>query len=84
VKILIVKLSALGDVVQTLPSLTLLKKALPFAQIDWVVDERNAEILQNHPYIYKLIVFSRKILKSPFRIKTASNNCSRRPFITNL
>ena len=69
-KILIVKLSALGDVVQTLPSLTLLKKALPFAQIDWVVDERNAEILQNHPYIYKLIVFSRKILKSPFRIKS--------------
>lgn len=59
-KILIVKLSALGDVVQTLPSLTLLKKSLPYSQIDWVVDERNAEILENHPYIRRLIIFSNK------------------------
>lgn len=57
-KILIVKLSALGDVVQTLPSLSFLKKYLPDSQIDWVVDKRNAEILENHPYINRLIIFS--------------------------
>jgi len=58
VKILIVKLSALGDVVQTLPSLSLLKKVFPKSKIDWVVDKRNAEILEKHPYINKILVFS--------------------------
>ncbi len=57
-KILIVKLSALGDVVQTLPSLSLLKKYFPHSQIDWVVDRRNAEILKGHPYINRLLIFS--------------------------
>ncbi len=63
-KILIVKLSALGDVVQTLPSLTLLKKCLPFAEIDWVIDERNAEVLIGHPFLRKILVFSITYLKS--------------------
>lgn len=58
VKILIVKLSALGDVVQTLPSLTLLRRVFPNSEINWVVDERNAEILDKHPYINKLLIFS--------------------------
>jgi len=58
VKILIVKLSALGDVVQTLPSLSLLKKVFPESKIDWVVDKRNAEILEKHPYLNKILVFS--------------------------
>jgi heptosyltransferase-1 len=64
VKILIVKLSALGDVVQTLPSLTLLKKSFPDSQIDWVVDKRNAEILEGHPYINKLLIFYKNDLFS--------------------
>ncbi|NPA39375.1 MAG: glycosyltransferase family 9 protein [Thermodesulfobacteria bacterium] len=63
-KILVVKLSALGDVVQTLPSLSLFKKCLPSAEIDWVVDERNAGILKGHPLINKVIVFSKTYLKS--------------------
>jgi len=68
VRILIVKLSALGDVVQTLPVLTLLKKTLPSVQIDWVIDRRNAEILVDHPYLNKLIVFSKDFLKSPLKL----------------
>jgi len=64
VKILIVKLSALGDVVQTLPSLSLLKKFFPESKIDWVIDKRNAEILEKHPYIDKILVFSKDILFS--------------------
>ena len=63
-KLLIIKLSSLGDVVQTLPSLTLLKKYFPSSQIDWIVDERNAEILKDHPYINKLIIFSKDTLFS--------------------
>ena len=39
-KILIVKLSSLGDVVHAMPALQDIRRALPQAQIDWVV-ERN-------------------------------------------
>ena len=63
-KLLIIKLSSLGDVVQTLPSLTLLKRYFPSSQFDWIVDERNAEILKDHPYINKLIIFSNDTLFS--------------------
>ncbi|RLG12568.1 lipopolysaccharide heptosyltransferase I [Candidatus Pacearchaeota archaeon] len=63
-KFLIIKLSALGDIVQTLPALTLLKKYLPSSKIDWVIDKRYAEILENHPYINKLFVISKEDYKS--------------------
>ena len=68
-RILIVKLSALGDIVQTLPVLTLFKKANPFLEIDWVVDKRNAEILVDHPFLKSVIIFSKEYLKSPFKLK---------------
>lgn len=55
-KVLIVKLSALGDVVQTLPSLSYLKHHLPSAEIEWVVDERNVEILEENPHLKKVWV----------------------------
>lgn len=58
-KILLVKLSALGDVVQTLPSLSYLKYNLPSAEIEWVVDERNAEILEGNPYLNKIWIVSK-------------------------
>ena len=38
-KILIIKPSALGDIVQALPVLTGLKRRWPAAQIDWVVND---------------------------------------------
>lgn len=55
-KILIVKLGAIGDVVHTLPALAALRHALPDAQISWVVERGGAaKILQNNPYINELI-----------------------------
>jgi len=58
--LLLVKLSALGDVVQTLPVLSALKRAYPELEIDWVVEEQNAEILEGHPLIRRLLVFPRR------------------------
>ncbi len=37
-KILIIKLSAIGDVVQTLPALEAIKKLYPDSEITWVVE----------------------------------------------
>jgi len=44
--ILIVKLSSLGDVVQTMPVVHDLLQAFPGAQIDWVVEEAFAPLVQ--------------------------------------
>ena len=57
VKILIVKLSSLGDVVQTFPVLPLLRKEYPEAHISWLVEEEAAELLMDHPLIDQVLVF---------------------------
>ncbi len=55
-RILIVKLGAIGDVVHTLPALATLRRALPAAHIAWVVERGGAaKLLQNNPSIDELI-----------------------------
>lgn len=44
-KILIVRLSALGDIVHALPVLAAIKRAMPSAEVDWMVEENYAAIL---------------------------------------
>jgi lipopolysaccharide heptosyltransferase I len=58
--ILFIKLSAIGDVVQTLPALEAIKKALPDSTIDWVVEEDASGILEGHPLIGRILVSRRK------------------------
>lgn len=54
-KILFVKLGAIGDIVHALPALAAVRGALPDAEVDWVVEARSAEILRVNPMIGKLI-----------------------------
>lgn len=54
-KILIVKLSSIGDVVHTLPAAAIIKRALPNSSITWVVERRAAEILRGSPIIDRLV-----------------------------
>jgi 3-deoxy-D-manno-octulosonic-acid transferase/heptosyltransferase-1 len=58
--ILIVKLSAIGDVIHTLPSLAALRKAYPDANITWVVEEASSDIVMDQPYLNKVIISRRK------------------------
>ena len=44
-RILIVRLSAMGDVIHTLPAVQALREAFPNAMIGWLIDERWAELL---------------------------------------
>jgi heptosyltransferase I len=60
VNILIVKLSAIGDVIHTLPSLTALRHCCPDAEITWVVEEAAADLLADHPDLNRVIVSGRK------------------------
>lgn len=54
-RILIVKLSSIGDVVHTLPAAALLRRALPDAHITWVVEHRAGAIIKDTPVIDRLI-----------------------------
>jgi heptosyltransferase-1 len=56
VRILIIRTSALGDVVHALPVLTALRRELPEARIGWVVEEAMAPLLAGHPDLDVLIV----------------------------
>lgn len=65
-KILIVKLSSIGDVIHTLPVLPAIRRALPNSQISWVVERRAAEILRDNPLLANLIeVDTKKIRNEP-------------------
>ena len=54
-KILLVKLSSLGDVVHTLPVVQDIHAALPGAQIDWVVEQSFAPLLARCPHVHRVI-----------------------------
>jgi len=67
-KVLIIKLSSIGDVVQTLPALRALRAALekrasrggPKAEIDWLVEEPASSILMERPDIDNVYVVKRR------------------------
>lgn len=59
-RILIVKPSAIGDVVHTLPVLNLLRKAYPAAHIAWLVTPACAGMIEGHPQLNDIILFQRK------------------------
>lgn len=59
-KILIVRLSAIGDVVHSLPILHSLRRKFPDSYIAWAVEDRCADILINNPLLDKVYVFPRK------------------------
>ncbi|HVO65191.1 MAG TPA: glycosyltransferase family 9 protein [Syntrophales bacterium] len=58
--ILIVKLSAIGDVIHTLPALSALRKLYPDANITWVIEEASSDLILDHPALDRVIVSRRK------------------------
>lgn len=67
-RILIIKPSALGDIVHTLPFLAVLKKQFPDAQIDWVVAYGLHRFLEGHPMINRLWIIKKDRWKDFKRI----------------
>ena len=58
--ILIVRLSAIGDVVHALPCLHALRERFPDARIGWLVEQLSASLLKGHPEIDDLYVIPKK------------------------
>ena len=54
-RVLVVKLSSLGDVVHTYPALSDLKRARPDVEVDWLVEEAFTGLAGLHPAVRKTI-----------------------------
>ncbi len=63
-RILIVKLSALGDIAQSTPILHALRRKFPDNYIAWAVEDRNSDILINNPLIDEVFVLPKLRLKN--------------------
>jgi heptosyltransferase I len=62
-RIAIIRLSALGDIVNTAVALQIIRKHYPQATIDWYVEEAFAPILNNHPLLNEVIAVPIKRIK---------------------
>lgn len=59
-KILILRLSAVGDVIRTLPAVKALKEYSPSSFITWIVEEPSRTFLESQPEVDEVILFPRK------------------------
>ncbi len=57
--ILLIRLSAMGDIIHTLPAAATLKKSFPEKRLLWLVAPKWMPLLEGNPYIDELIPFDR-------------------------
>lgn len=65
-RILIVKSSALGDIVQTFPVIDFIKMKFPEARIDWVVEKPCSALVEAHPSIDRALCVDTKAWRESF------------------
>ncbi len=74
-RLLLIKPSALGDVVQALPVAATLGRRYPNIRLDWLVEEEAADIVRGHPDVAEVVVSGRRRwlrhLRHPARILPA-------------
>ncbi|MBV9125191.1 MAG: glycosyltransferase family 9 protein [Planctomycetes bacterium] len=59
-RILLIKPSAFGDVLHTVPVLVKLRARFPAARIDWLITPENAELVRYHPALSNVVLFARR------------------------
>ncbi|MDE0434282.1 MAG: lipopolysaccharide heptosyltransferase I [Bryobacterales bacterium] len=70
-RILIVRLSSMGDVIHALPAAAHLKRTIPGMELTWVVRERWSSLLIDNPGVDRVIVLpAGKFRRGPFRFAT--------------
>jgi heptosyltransferase I len=59
-RILVVRLGAMGDVIHALPAAASLKSATPEARLTWAIEPRWAPLLEGNPYVDRVVAVRRK------------------------
>ena len=77
---LVVRLTALGDILHTVPAVAALRAAHPGARIDWVVERKWAPVLEGSPAINDVIPFDRRsfwnVLECVQRLRQNQYTCA--------
>ncbi len=83
-RVLIIKLTSMGDLIHALPALTDAAKKIPNIEFDWVVDENFSEVPLWHPKVKSVIttnhrswkknIFSTSLINELKSIKSTLNN----------
>lgn len=79
-RLLIVRLTALGDAIHGLPVACALRDRLPGVEIGWLVEGRTADLLAGHPAIDRLIRVPRHWYKSPRAVRQLRKELVRHEF----
>jgi lipopolysaccharide heptosyltransferase I len=66
-KILLIRLSSIGDVLHCTPIAQTLREQFPDAKISWVVGEKSKDILLGNPYLDQIIVWQREKWEAALR-----------------
>ena len=56
---MLIRLSAIGDVVRVLPALHVVRAFYPTAQIDFAVESKSADVVTGHPALDQILIFER-------------------------
>ncbi len=59
-RVLVVRLSALGDILHALPALTTLRRHLPTAHLEWMVEDTGAGLLEGHAALSGMQIIPRQ------------------------
>lgn len=78
--ILIVRLSAIGDTIHSLPLAAALKAALPDCRLGWVVEKPSAALIEGNPLVDWARVLPKGWLKSPRQIRDLRRDLRREGF----
>lgn len=68
-RILIIHLSAIGDVIHTLPAAHALRTSFPNSYLAWIVEDAGYNLIQGHPELDEVILFPKKEIKKIFKEK---------------
>jgi heptosyltransferase-1 len=84
-RILLIRMSSLGDIIHTFPAVTDLRRALPDAALDWVVEEAYVPLACMHPGVTRVLPIALRrwrrelLLARTWREATAFRNGVREP-----
>ncbi|MFW5999780.1 MAG: glycosyltransferase N-terminal domain-containing protein [Halanaerobiaceae bacterium] len=82
--ILLIRLSAIGDVIHALPAAAAVRKAYPRAEISWLVEGKAYGLVEMNPYLDRVIYFPKSEWKRKFKDRKISALCDVRDYFRKL
>ena len=83
-RILLVRLSAVGDVLHALPVLSALRAHWPAAELVWAVEDRAASLLEDRAELDRVVVFPRRTLAAAAKRSPRAGWRALRAFLAEL